>query len=66
MMHEAINTFLIGGFRHDAHPMAMLCGMIGSAGQAFYHIRDLDLDDPEQRRLAAIRLIAKVPTIAAA
>src|SRR5690606_20456236 len=63
MMHEALKGFL-HGFRHDAHPMAMLCGMIGSLA-AFYH-DDLDLDDPEQRRMAAIRLIAKVPTIAAA
>ncbi|MBS3960185.1 MAG: citrate synthase [Xanthomonadaceae bacterium] len=63
MMHEAMKTFL-GGFRHDAHPMAMLCGMVGSLS-AFYH-DTLDLDDPEQRRLAAVRLIAKVPTIAAA
>jgi len=63
MMHEAFRNFLYG-FRHDAHPMAMLTGMLGSLA-AFYH-GDLDLEDPEQRRLAAIRLLAKVPTIAAA
>lgn len=63
MMHEALKDFL-HGFRHDAHPMAMLCGVIGSMA-AFYH-DSLDMNDPEQRRLAAIRLIAKVPTIAAA
>ncbi|HET8763624.1 MAG TPA: citrate synthase [Rhodanobacter sp.] len=63
MMHEAFKSFL-GGFRHDAHPMAMLVGMLGSMA-SFYH-NTLDLEDPEQRRLAAIRLIAKVPTIAAA
>ncbi len=63
MMHEAFKNFL-GGFRHDAHPMAMLVGMVGSMA-SFYH-NTLDLEDPEQRRLAAIRLIAKVPTIAAA
>ncbi|WP_245156384.1 citrate synthase [Agrilutibacter solisilvae] len=63
MMHEAFRTFLYG-FRHDAHPMAMLVGMLGSMA-SFYH-NDLDLEDPVQRRLAAIRLIAKVPTIAAA
>ena len=63
MMHEAFRTFLYG-FRHDAHPMAMMTGMIGSLA-AFYH-GDLNLEDPEQRRLAAIRLLAKVPTIAAA
>ena len=63
MMHEAFRTFLYG-FRHDAHPMAMLTGMLGSLS-SFYH-KDLNLEDGEQRRLAAIRLIAKVPTIAAA
>ncbi len=63
MMHEAFKGFL-GGFRHDAHPMAMLVGMLGSMA-SFYH-NELDLEDPQQRRLAAIRLIAKVPTIAAA
>ncbi len=63
MMHEAFRTFLYG-FRHDAHPMAMMTGMLGSLA-AFYH-GDLDLEDPEQRRLAGIRLLAKVPTIAAA
>jgi citrate synthase len=63
MMHEAFKTFL-GGFRYDAHPMAMLVGMLGSLAASTTN--DLDLDDPEQRRLAAIRLIAKVPTIAAA
>ncbi len=63
MMHEAFRTFLYG-FRHDAHPMAMLTGMLGSLA-SFYH-NDLDLEDQSQRRLAAIRLIAKVPTIAAA
>ena len=63
MMHEAFRTFLYG-FRHDAHPMAMLTGMLGSLSSFYYN--DLDLDDPEQRRMAAIRLIAKMPTIAAA
>ncbi len=63
MMHEALKSFL-NGFRHDAHPMAMLCGVVGSLS-SFYH-EQLDMDDPEHRRLAAIRLIAKVPTIAAA
>ena len=63
MMHEAFRTFLYG-FRHDAHPMAMMTGMLGSLA-AFYH-GDLDLEDPAQRRLAGIRLLAKVPTIAAA
>ncbi|MFT3755033.1 MAG: citrate synthase [Pseudoxanthomonas sp.] len=63
MMHESLKNFL-GGFRHDAHPMAMLAGTVASLS-AFYH-DTLDLEDPEQRRQAAIRLIAKVPTLAAA
>ncbi|MCD9033332.1 citrate synthase [Luteimonas sp. Y-2-2-4F] len=63
MMHEALKSFL-NGFRHDAHPMAMLCGSVASLS-AFYH-DTLDLADPEQRRMAAIRLLAKMPTIAAA
>ena len=63
MMHEAFRTFLFG-FRHDAHPMSILVGMLGSMA-SFYH-NTLDLEDAEQRRMAAIRLIAKVPTIAAA
>ena len=63
MMHESLK-FFFRGFRYDAHPMAMLCGSIASLS-AFYH-EDLDIDDPAQRRLAAIRLIAKMPTIAAA
>src|SRR5690606_16036652 len=63
MMHESLKTFM-QGFHYDAHPMAMLCGVIGSLA-AFYHDK-LDIEDPEHRRLAAIRLIAKMPTIAAA
>jgi len=63
MLHEAFKNFL-GGFRHDAHPMAMLVGMLGSMA-SFYH-NNLDYEDPAERHLAAVRLIAKVPTIAAA
>ncbi|HSX65731.1 MAG TPA: citrate synthase, partial [Pseudoxanthomonas sp.] len=63
MMHESLKNFL-GGFRYDAHPMAMLAGTVASLS-AFYH-DTLDLEDPEQRRLAAIRLLAKMPTLAAA
>ncbi|MBS0569302.1 MAG: citrate synthase [Proteobacteria bacterium] len=63
MMHESLKNFL-HGFHYDAHPMAMLCGSIASLS-AFYH-DTLDISDPEQRRLAAIRLIAKMPTFAAA
>ncbi|KAF1722951.1 citrate synthase [Pseudoxanthomonas wuyuanensis] len=63
MMHESLKNFL-GGFHYDAHPMAMLAGTVASLS-AFYH-DTLDLNDPEQRRLAAIRLLAKMPTLAAA
>ena len=63
MMHESLKNFL-HGFHYDAHPMAMLCGSVASLS-AFYH-DTLDMGDPDQRRLAAIRLIAKIPTIAAA
>jgi citrate synthase len=63
MMRESLRQFL-NGFHYDAHPMAMLCAVVGSLA-AFYH-DSLDIDDPKQRHLAAIRLIAKMPTIAAA
>jgi citrate synthase len=63
MMHESLKAFL-KGFHYDAHPMAMLAASVASLS-AFYH-DNLDLDDPEQRRQAGIRLIAKVPTLAAA
>ncbi|HSC13185.1 MAG TPA: citrate synthase [Rhodanobacteraceae bacterium] len=63
MMRETLKNFL-NGFHYDAHPMAMLCASVGSLA-AFYH-DSLDMNDPAQRRLAAIRLIAKAPTIAAA
>ena len=63
MMRETLKNFL-NGFHYDAHPMAMLCASVGSLA-AFYH-DTLDMNDPAQRRLAAIRLIAKMPTIAAA
>ena len=62
MLNEKFKNF-VEGFRYDAHPMAMLMGMLGSMA-SFYH-NEHDYEDPEQRRLAAIRLIAKVPTIAA-
>ncbi|WP_374013293.1 citrate synthase [Pseudoxanthomonas koreensis] len=63
MMHESLKNFL-QGFNYDAHPMAMLASSVASLS-AFYH-DTLDLADPEQRRLAAIRLLAKMPTLAAA
>ena len=63
MMHESLKNFL-HGFHYDAHPMAMLCASIASLS-AFYH-DTTNNEDPDQRKLAAIRLIAKLPTIAAA
>ncbi len=63
MVHEKINVFM-QGFHYNAHPMAILSGVVGSMA-AFYHDK-LDVNDPEQRELAAKRLIAKMPTIAAA
>ncbi len=62
MLHEQIRRFF-DGFRRDAHPMAVMCGVIGALS-AFYH-DSLDINDPEHRRISAFRLIAKVPTIAA-
>ncbi len=62
MLHEQIRRFY-DGFRRDAHPMAVMCGVVGALS-AFYH-DSLDINDPEVRRISAFRLIAKVPTIAA-
>jgi len=63
MIHEKLNTF-ISGFHYDAHPMAMMAGVVGSLS-AFYHDK-MDMENPEHRTLAAKRMIAKMPTIAAA
>jgi citrate synthase len=62
MLHEQIREFFTG-FRRDAHPMAVMCGVVGALS-AFYH-DSLNITDPEHRRISAFRLIAKVPTIAA-
>jgi citrate synthase len=62
MVHEQLRRFY-DGFRRDAHPMAVLCGVVGALS-AFYHDA-LDINDPEVRRISAFRLIAKLPTIAA-
>ncbi|WP_374631448.1 citrate synthase [Ferrovibrio sp.] len=62
MLHEQIH-FLFRGFRRDAHPMAVMCGVVGALS-AFYH-DSTDYDDPRQRMIAQHRLIAKMPTIAA-
>ncbi len=62
MLHEQLATFY-RGFRRDAHPMAIMCGVIGALS-AFYH-DSTDISDPQQRMIASHRLIAKMPTIAA-
>jgi len=62
MIHEQMARFF-QGFRRDAHPMAVLVGVVG-AMSAFYH-DSTDIDDPRQREIASHRMIAKLPTIAA-
>ncbi|API58167.1 citrate (Si)-synthase [Tardibacter chloracetimidivorans] len=62
MVHEQLAMFY-RGFRRDAHPMAIMCGVVGALS-AFYH-DSTDIDDPVQRMIASHRLIAKMPTIAA-
>jgi citrate synthase len=62
MVHEQMRNFY-NGFRRDAHPMAVMCGVVG-AMSAFYH-DSTDINDPNQRLISAYRLIAKMPTIAA-
>jgi citrate synthase len=62
MVHEQLANFY-RGFRRDAHPMAIMCGVVGALS-AFYH-DSTDISDPDQRRIASHRLIAKMPTIAA-
>ena len=62
MLHEQLATFY-RGFRRDAHPMAIMCGVVGALS-AFYH-DSTDISDPHQRTIASHRLIAKMPTIAA-
>ncbi|HZT51574.1 MAG TPA: citrate synthase [Stellaceae bacterium] len=62
MVHEQLSAFY-RGFRRDAHPMAVMCGVVGALS-AFYH-DSTDISDPHQRMVASYRLIAKMPTIAA-
>lgn len=62
MVHEQIRNFF-NGFRRDAHPMAVMVGVVGALS-AFYH-DTLDIKNPEHRANSALRLIAKMPTIAA-
>lgn len=62
MVHEQLSTFY-RGFRRDAHPMAIMCGVVGALS-SFYH-DSTDINDPIQRRIASHRMIAKMPTLAA-
>ena len=62
MVHEQIHKFF-SGFRRDAHPMAIMVGVVGALS-AFYH-DSLDINDQANRDLSAMRLIAKMPTLAA-
>jgi citrate synthase len=62
MIHEQLTRFY-QGFRRDAHPMAVCCGVVGALS-AFYH-DSLNINDPHQRMVASYRLVAKLPTIAA-
>ena len=62
MLHEQLRRFY-DGFRRDAHPMAVMCGVVGALS-AFYH-DSLDITNDHHRRISAFRLIAKLPTIAA-
>ncbi|WP_427046948.1 citrate synthase [Halomonas casei] len=62
MVHDQINNFF-KGFRRDAHPMSIMCGVVGGLA-AFYHDH-MDITQQEDREISAIRLIAKMPTLAA-
>ncbi|MFZ5722648.1 MAG: citrate synthase [Pseudomonadota bacterium] len=62
MVHEQLQ-FFYRGFRRDAHPMAIMCGVVGALS-AFYH-DSTDINDPRSREISAFRLIAKMPTLAA-
>src|SRR5207245_11222068 len=62
MVHEQMSRFY-QGFRRDAHPMAVMTGCVGALS-AFYH-DSTDISDPVQRMIASIRMIAKMPTLAA-
>jgi citrate synthase len=62
MLHEALKRFF-SGFRRDAHPMAIMVGVVGALA-AFYHDH-MDIKNPEHRTITAHRLLAKMPTIAA-
>ena len=62
MLHDQVQRFF-NGFRRDAHPMAVMCGVVGALS-AFYH-DGLNVENSKHREITAIRLVAKIPTIAA-
>jgi citrate synthase len=62
MVHDQVSRFF-NGFRRDAHPMAIMVGVVGALS-AFYH-NNLDIEDINHREITAVRLIAKIPTLAA-
>ncbi|XBS68501.1 citrate synthase [Acerihabitans sp. KWT182] len=62
MIHQQMSRML-SGFRRDSHPMALMCAVVGALA-AFYH-EQLDVGNPEHRELAAVRLLSKMPTVAA-
>jgi citrate synthase len=62
LVHDQLTKFF-SGFRRDAHPMAVMCGVVGALS-AFYH-DSLDINNPDHREISAVRLIAKMPTLAA-
>jgi citrate synthase len=62
MVHDQVSRFF-NGFRRDAHPMAIMVGVVGALS-AFYH-NQLDIEDVNHREITAVRLIAKIPTLAA-
>ena len=63
MVNEGLRAFM-SGFRYDAHPMSILVGVVGALSSFYHH--DLDVNDAEHQQISAHRLIAKLPTIAAA
>ena len=62
MVHDQVSRFF-NGFRRDAHPMAVMCGVVGALS-AFYH-NGFDVENVDHREITAIRLVAKIPTLAA-
>lgn len=62
MVHDQVSRFF-NGFRRDAHPMAVMCGVVGALS-AFYH-NGFDVENVDHREITAVRLIAKIPTLAA-